>query len=199
MKLKIDDTLVIATHNHSKLEEIKVLLEPYQLNIKSSESLDVAEPDETETTFAGNALLKARYTANKTGYVSLADDSGLSVPALDGMPGIYSARWGGPERDFQMACEKVNHRLGDKPRKAYFICVLAVVWPDGSAKIFKGQTQGQLVWPTRGEKKFGYDSMFVPNGDTRTYGEMTIAEKSLTSHRTKAFALFKRSLLPMIL
>jgi XTP/dITP diphosphohydrolase len=198
LKLKVGDTLILATHNLGKLEEIKSLLSPYGLNIDSSGNLDIEEPEETEDTFAGNALLKARYTAIRTGHISLADDSGLAVPALDGLPGIYSARWGGPERDFAMACEKVNHLLEDKPRDAYFVCVLAVAWPDGTAQIFKGQSYGQLIWPTRGEKGFGYDSMFVPLGDTRTYAQMTKAEKGQTSHRVKAFDVFKKSLLRAI-
>ena len=117
------------------------------------------------------------------------------MPALDGMPGIYSARWAGPERDFAIAHKKINDLLDDKPRDAYFTCVLAVVWPDGSSKIFEGQSHGQLVWPTRGDGGFGYDSMFVPCGDTRTYAQMTRIEKSKLSHRAKAFKLFQETLL----
>lgn len=199
MKIKAGETLIIATHNQHKLDEIKTLLSPYALNIDSSGNINIEEPDETEDTFSGNALLKARYTASRTGHIALADDSGLSVPALDGLPGVHSALWGGPDRDFAMACEKVNYLLGDKPRKSYFVCVLAVVWPDGSAKIFKGQSHGTLVWPLRGKLGFGYDSMFVPKGDTRTYAEMTESEKSQTSHRAKAFNLFKKSVLEPIL
>ncbi len=195
LKFKTGDTLILATHNQGKLEEIKTLLSPYGLQINSSGSLSIEEPEETENTFEGNALLKAKYTAEKTGHVSLADDSGLVVPALNGMPGIYSARWAGPERDFAIAHKKINDLLGDQPRDAYFICVLAVAWPDGSSKIFEGQSQGELVWPTRGDGGFGYDSMFVPSGDTRTYAQMTRIEKSQTSHRTKAFELFQETLL----
>lgn len=195
MKLKVGDTVILATHNVGKLKEIQTLLSPYGLNIDSAGNLDIEEPAETENTFAGNALLKAEYTATRTGHVSLADDSGLVVHSLDGLPGVYSARWGGADRDFSMACEKVNRLLGDKPRDATFVCVLAVVWPDGTSKIFKGQSHGQLVWPTRGERGFGYDSMFVPRGDTRTYAQMTPIEKTQTSHRAQAFQLFKKSLL----
>ena len=195
MKLKVGDTLILATHNSGKLKEIQHMLSPYGLNIDSSGSLDIEEPEETESTFAGNALLKARYTATKTGYVSLADDSGLVVPSLDGLPGIYSARWGGAERDFTMACEKVNSLLEDKPRDAYFVCVLAIAWPDGTERTFEGQSHGQLIWPTQGKSGFGYDSMFVPSGDTRTYAQMTPLKKAQISHRTKAFKLFKESLL----
>ncbi len=195
MKLKVGDTLILATHNSGKLKEIQALLSPYRLNIDSSGNLGIEEPEETENTFAGNALLKAEYTATRTGHVSLADDSGLAVHSLDGLPGVYSALWGGPDRDFSMACDKVNRLLGGKPRDATFVCVLAVVWPDGTSKIFKGQSNGQLVWPTRGESGFGYDSMFVPKGDTRTYAQMTPIEKTQTSHRTRAFQLFKKSLL----
>lgn len=195
MKLKIGDTLILATHNPGKLKEIQTLLSPYGLNVDSSGKLGLEEPEETESTFAGNALLKAHYTATRTGHIALADDSGLSVPALDGLPGIYSARWGGPERNFSMACDKIHRLLEDKPRDAEFVCVLAIAWPDGTSKIFKGQSHGQLVWPTRGEGGFGYDSMFVPSGDTRTYAQMTSAEKAKTSHRARAFQLFEDSLL----
>ena len=195
MELRTGDTLILATHNQGKLEEIQTLLSPYELNINSSGNLSIAEPEETEDTFEGNALLKAKHTAVKTGHISLADDSGLVVPALDGMPGIYSARWAGPERNFAAAREKVNTLLEDKPRNAYFVCVLAITWPDGSSKVFEGQSHGEIVWPTRGECGFGYDSMFVPSGDTRTYAQMTKIEKAQTSHRAKAFKLFRETLL----
>ena len=195
MKLKVGDTLILATHNPGKLKEIQTLLFPYGLNINSAGNLDIEEPEETEDTFVGNALLKAEYTATRTGHASLADDSGLMVHSLNGLPGVYSALWGGPERDFSMACDKVNSLLEDKPRDATFVCVLAVVWPDGTSRVFKGQSHGQLVWPTRGESGFGYDSMFVPTGDTRTYAQMTPTEKTQTSHRARAFKLFKESLL----
>jgi XTP/dITP diphosphohydrolase len=196
LKLKIGDTLILATHNSGKLQEIQALLSPYGLNVNSSGELGLEEPEETESTFAGNALLKAHYTATRTGQIALADDSGLSVSALDGLPGIYSARWGGPERNFSMACDKIHRLLEDKPRDAEFVCVLAVAWPDGTSKVFKGQSHGHLIWPTRGEGGFGYDSMFVPLGDTRTYAQMTPMEKARTSHRARAFQLFKESLLP---
>lgn len=195
MKLKRGDTLILASHNQGKLEEFKTLLSLYDLNINSSGNLGIEEPEETENTFEGNALLKAKYTAEKTGHISIADDSGLVVPALDGMPGIYSARWAGPERDFAIAHKKINDLLDDKPRDAYFTCLLAVVWPYGSSKIFEGQSHGQLVWPTRGDGGFGYDSMFVPSGDTRTYAQMTRVEKSKSSHRAKAFKLFQETFL----
>ncbi|MCX7352220.1 MAG: RdgB/HAM1 family non-canonical purine NTP pyrophosphatase [Proteobacteria bacterium] len=195
LKLKRGDTLILATHNQGKLEEFKTLLSLYDLNINSSGNLGIEEPEETENTFEGNALLKAKYTAEKTGHISLADDSGLVVPALDGMPGVYSARWAGPERDFAIAHKKINDLLENKPRDAYFTCVLAVALPDGSSKIFEGQSHGELVWPTRGDGGFGYDSMFVPAGDSRTYAQMTRIEKSKSSHRTKAFKLFQETLL----
>lgn len=195
MKLKPGDTLILATHNLGKLEEIKSMLSPYGLNIDCSGNLGIEEPEETESTFAGNALLKAKYTSFKTKHIALADDSGLSVHALDGLPGIYSARWAGLERNFAIAREKVNSLLQDKARDACFVCVLAIVWPDGTFKIFKGQSHGQLVWPTRGENGFGYDSMFVPNGYKQTYAEMSAQEKMQTSHRAKAFQLFKESVL----
>jgi XTP/dITP diphosphohydrolase len=195
LRLKAGDAIVLATHNQGKLEEIKTLLSPYGLHINSSGNLNIDEPEETENSFEGNALLKAKYTTNKTGHISLADDSGLVVPALDGMPGVYSARWAGAERNFDKACQKVHHLLGDKSREAYFECVLAVTWPDGLSKIFKGRSQGHLVWPTRGDNGFGYDSMFIPLGDTRTYAQMTKLEKTQTSHRANAFKLFEKLLL----
>lgn len=195
LRLKAGDTLILATHNQGKLEEIQTLLSSYSFIIESSGNLNLEEPEETENTFEGNALLKAKYTAKKTNHISLADDSGLVVPALDGMPGVYSARWGGAERNFSLACEKVHHLLENKPRDAYFECVLAIAWPDGFSKIFKGQSYGHLVWPARGENGFGYDSIFVPLDETRTYGEMTKPEKTKTSHRAKAFKLFEQALL----
>lgn len=195
LQLKSGDTLILATHNAGKLEEIKTLLSPYGLHINSSGNLNIDEPEETDDTFEGNALLKAHYTAKKTNHISLADDSGLVVPVLDGMPGIYSARWAGPDRNFAAARQKVHNQLGNKPRDAYFVCVLAVAWPDGSSKIFKGESHGTLTWPARGDNGFGYDCMFIPLNDTRTYGEMTKVEKAQTSHRVKAFKVFEQALL----
>ena len=195
LKLKTGDTLILATHNQGKLEEIQALLSPYGLNINSSGNLGIEEPEETENTFEGNALLKAKYTAVKTGQISLADDSGLVVPALDGMPGIYSARWAGPERNFAAAREKVHDLLEDKPRNAYFICVLAIALPDGSSKIFEGQSHGVLTWPAKGENGFGYDPIFIPSGDTRTHAQMTKSEKLRTSARAKAFKLLQETIL----
>lgn len=195
LKLRAGDTLILATHNQGKLEEIQTLLSPYDLLINSSGNLNIEEPEETENTFEGNAFLKAKYTTNKTGHISLADDSGLVVPSLGGLPGIYSARWAGHDRDFVVAREKVHTLLEDKPRDACFVCVLAVAWPDGSSQIFKGESHGELVWPARGENGFGYDPIFVPSGDTRTYAQMTKNEKYQTSHRAKAFRLFEEEML----
>lgn len=198
MQLKAGDTLILATHNLGKLEEIKTLLSPYGLLINHSGNLGLNDPEETEDTFEGNALLKAKYTANKTNHVSLADDSGLVVSSLNGMPGVYSARWAGDDRNFSNACEKIHLLLKDKPRDAYFECVLAVAWPNGATMTFKGQSHGHLIWPIRGENGFGYDPMFVPLGDTRTYGEMTKPEKLTTSARAKAFKMFEQELLVKI-
>ncbi len=195
MRLKAGDTLILATHNQGKLEEIQTLLSPYSLLINSSGNLNIEEPEETEDTFEGNALLKARYTVDKTRHISLADDSGLVVPALDGLPGIYSARWAGPDRDFAIAREKIHTLLGDEPRNAYFVCVLVVAWPDGTSKVFKAESHGTLTWPARGENGFGYDPIFVPLGDTRTYAQMTKSEKFRTSARAKAFKLFENEML----
>lgn len=195
LQLKPGDALILATHNQGKLEEIQTLLSPYGFHINSSGNLNIDEPEETEDTFEGNALLKAKYTAQKTGYISLADDSGLVVPALDGLPGVYSARWAGPNRDFSVARNHVHTLLGDKPRNAYFVCVLALACPKGSFEIFKAESHGTLTWPAKGESVFGYDSMFIPLGDTRTYAEMDTFEKLSTSARAKAFKLFERELL----
>ncbi len=194
MKLKAGDTIILATHNPGKLREITQALSPCGLSIDSAGNLGLADPEETEATFAGNALLKARHVVNQTGQIALADDSGLVVPSLDGLPGIHSARWGGPTRNHNIANAKVHTLLAAKPREAYFICVLAVVFPNGDACTFEGRCDGRLTWPTRGEMGFGYDGMFIPEGETRTFAEMTGAEKSTISHRTKAFELFKESL-----
>ncbi len=195
MKLKSGDTLILATHNPGKLSEISALLSPYGLLIGSSGNLGLEEPEETEDTFSGNALLKARFVSSKTGHIALADDSGLVVPALNGQPGVYSARWGGIEKNQQLANKKVIDLLQDKPRNAHFVCFLAIVWPNGDEMTFEGKSHGFLTWPERGELGFGFDPIFIPNGDSRTYGEMTKLEKSQTSHRSQAFAKFKDQLL----
>lgn len=182
------EELVLATHNPGKAREISDLLALYVTNFFTAGELDLPEPEETGETFVENALLKARAAARASGKPALADDSGLAVYALDGAPGIYSARWGGPHKDFNMAMAKVHEELGDNPdRSAAFICVLAIAYPDGSEKSFEGRIEGTITWPARGEKGFGYDPIFVPEGDTRTFAEFEPAEKHRISHRARAF------------
>ena len=191
--------LVAATHNAGKVRELKDLFEPHGFEVVSAIDLDLPEPEETETSFAGNAILKARAAAEATGAPALSDDSGLAVDALGGEPGIYSARWAGEPRDFMRAMEKVEAALkasGTGDRSAAFICALAVVWPDGHAEVFEGEVRGAIVWPPRGERGFGYDPVFVADGETETFGEMDPARKHAMSHRADAFAKLKAALLP---
>jgi XTP/dITP diphosphohydrolase len=185
-----ESKLVLATHNHGKLREIRELLADKEIEVLSAADLDLPEPEETESTFIGNAKLKAKAAATATGLPALADDSGLVVNALDGAPGIYSARWAGPEKDFSMAMQRVEDELArsNKPsRKAHFICALSLVWPDGEDVTVVGRIDGTLVWPPRGDKGFGYDAMFVADGDTQTFGEMDPKEKNAIGHRADAF------------
>ena len=190
--------LVAATHNKGKVAELKDLFEPLGFEVVSAIDLDLPEPEETEATFAGNAILKARAAAEATGAPALSDDSGLSVTALGGAPGIYSARWAGEPRDFGKAMEKVQRELeeiGTSDRSAKFVCALAVVWPDGHADVFEGEVHGELVWPPRGERGFGYDPMFIAQGESLTFGEMDPARKHAMSHRAQAVAKLKAALL----
>jgi XTP/dITP diphosphohydrolase len=181
--------LVIATHNRGKLVEIAELLMPFGATTLSTAALGLAEPEETGASFSENAALKARVAAEASGIPALADDSGLVVPALGGAPGIYSARWAGPERDFAMAMARVEEQLqGKTDRRAHFVAALALAWPDGHVAGFEGDVQGQLVWPPRGARGFGYDPMFLPTGGRLTFGEMDPAEKHRISHRAAAFA-----------
>jgi XTP/dITP diphosphohydrolase len=190
--------LVAATHNTGKVSELKDLFEPLGFDVVSAIDLDLPEPEETEATFAGNAILKARAAAEATGAPALSDDSGLSVTALGGAPGIYSARWAGDPRDFGAAMEKVQRELDDigaTDRSAKFVCALAVVWPDGHAEVFEGEVHGELAWPPRGDKGFGYDPVFVAEGESVTFGEMEPERKHAMSHRAKAVAKLKAALL----
>lgn len=190
------DRLVVATHNPGKLVEIRELLEPFGVEALSAGELDISEPEETETTFSGNARLKAFHSARASGLPALADDSGIEVAALGGEPGVYSARWAGPSKNFADAMRRVESLLRDKGatnpdrRIANFTCALCIAWPDGEARIFEGKVFGTLVDPPRGTLGFGYDPMFLPDGETRTYGEMPQTEKHATSHRARAFAQF---------
>lgn len=190
--------LVAATHNAGKVVELRDLFEPLGYQIKSAIELDLDEPEETEMTFTGNAILKARAAAIATGAPALSDDSGLAVNALGGMPGIYSARWAGQPRDFYRAMQRVETALqetGSEDRSAQFICALAIVWPDGEEIVFEGSVAGDLVWPPRGEHGFGYDPIFVATGENITFGEMEPGKKHAMSHRADAFEKLKAYLL----
>jgi XTP/dITP diphosphohydrolase len=181
------DRLVIASHNRGKVAEITTLLAPFSVEAVSAEGLSIPEPEETGETFEANAALKARSAAEATGLPALADDSGLVVPALGGAPGIYSARWAGAAKDFRAAMDRVHRELGSRARNASFVAVLALAWPNADIELFRGEVQGSLVWPPRGDRGFGYDPMFVPEGGTLTFGEMNPAEKHRISHRARAF------------
>jgi XTP/dITP diphosphohydrolase len=193
--------LVIASHNAGKVREIADLLGPYGIEPVSAADLDLPEPDETGNTFVDNAELKARLAADLSGLPALADDSGLCVDALGGRPGIYSARWAGENRDFDVAMERVEEELlaqgPEAGRNAHFICALAVCWPeDGQCEIFEGRVDGLLVWPPRGENGFGYDAMFQPIGREMTFGQMDPADKYAISHRADAFRQLVAALIP---
>ena len=180
--------LVIATHNAGKLREIEELLAPFAVSVVGAAALGLPEPEETGDSFEENAALKARAAAAASGLPALADDSGLVVPALGGKPGIQSARWAGPGRDFGQAMARVERELGSGGRAASFVAVLALGWPDGHIELFRGEVAGRLVWPPRGDKGFGYDPMFLPEGQRETFGEMAPAQKHDLSHRARAFA-----------
>jgi len=180
--------LVIASHNPGKLDEIDALLGPFGVRAVGAAALGLAEPEETGTSFEENAALKARLAAEAAGLPALADDSGLVVPALGGAPGIYSARWAGPNKDFRVAMARVQRELENKDRRAHFVAVLALAWPDGEVAMFRGEAHGHLIWPPRGERGFGYDPMFMPDGYEKTFGEMDPTLKHQISHRARAFA-----------
>lgn len=201
LRLSRATRLVVASHNPGKVWEINQLIAPYGLDAVSASELGLAEPEETETTFEGNARLKAIAAAAGSGLPALADDSGLEVDCLDGAPGVYSARWAGPGKDFGLAMQKLHDEIakrngweGPGPR-ANFTSVLCLAWPDGESRIFEGEVFGHLVWPPRGGNGFGYDPMFVPEGATQTFGEMEPERKYAISHRTRAFAAFKAAVL----
>jgi non-canonical purine NTP pyrophosphatase (RdgB/HAM1 family) len=187
--------IVVATHNPGKLSEIQDLLHPLGLAAVSAASLGLPEPDETADSFAGNAILKAVAAAKASGLPALSDDSGLCVDSLGGAPGIYSARWAGPTKDFGLAMQKVESELAGNPdRRAHFICALCLAFPSGQQQVFEGRIDGNLVWPPRGSKGFGYDAMFVPENKIHTFGEIEPDEKHAMSHRAKAFKLFLEAL-----
>jgi XTP/dITP diphosphohydrolase len=188
--------LVVATHNPGKARELAEILEN-RFQLVTAGELGLSEPEETETTFVGNALLKARAAADASGLPALADDSGLSVAALDGAPGVYSARWAGPGRDFAAAMKKVEERLEateSEDPAAWFTCALALAWPQGPAVVVEGRIDGTLTFPPRGTRGFGYDPIFVPEGLDLTFGELEPARKDAMSHRARAFAKLKAAL-----
>jgi XTP/dITP diphosphohydrolase len=189
----VEPRLVVASHNKGKVREIGELLAPFRKDAVSAGDLSLPEPDETEPTFIGNALIKSRSAARLSGLPALADDSGLCVDALGGDPGIYSARWAGPTKDFNVAMADVHRKMQASGRSlttARFVCALAISWPDGGDQTFEGTVEGNIVWPMRGTHGFGYDPIFVPTGYDITFGEMDPAKKHAMSHRAKAFALF---------
>ncbi|WP_411816675.1 RdgB/HAM1 family non-canonical purine NTP pyrophosphatase [Hyphococcus sp. DH-69] len=182
--------LIIASHNDGKVREINDLLKPYSMTAISAKKIGLPEPEETGKTFAANAGLKARAAAQAANLPALADDSGLCVHALDNAPGIYSARWAGDPRDFGHAMKRVETELAERNAKdysAHFVCALALAWPDGHEEIFEGTVHGTLVFPGRGEKGFGYDPIFMPDGYETTFGEMDPDAKHAMSHRAEAF------------
>ena len=199
---RLTGRLVIATHNAGKLREFEELLRPFDLSLLGAAALGLEEPEETGSTFRGNAILKAQAAARASGLVALADDSGLCVDALDGAPGVYSARWAGATKDFGAAMARVERELeahaAPPPWRAAFVSVLALAWPDGAVETFEGRVDGSLVFPPRGTAGFGYDPIFRPDGHDRTFGEMSSHEKhgipvdgSLAlSHRARAFQKF---------
>ncbi len=181
------DRLVLASHNPGKLREIEALLEPFGVAVLSAGSLGLPEPEETEPDFAGNARLKAVAAARASGLPALADDSGFCVAALDGAPGVLSARWAGPGKDFAAAMARVNDETRGTSH-AWFVCALCLAWPAGETATYLGRVDGRTCWPPRGDRGFGYDAMFVPGGSNISYGEMDPAAKHASSHRARAFS-----------
>jgi len=186
-----EDKLVVASHNAGKVREISDLLAPFGVDVSSAAALGLSEPIEDGKTFAANAEIKSMCAATESGLVSLADDSGLVVPSLNGIPGIYSARYAlnpdSGQRDFLYGMNKLNNELGRLPRDAHFVCALSIAWPDGHLETFEGEVHGKLVWPLKGINGFGYDPMFMANGYDITFGEMEASEKHAISHRASAF------------
>jgi XTP/dITP diphosphohydrolase len=197
LKLEPGARLVVATHNPGKARELTEILEN-RFELVTAGALGLGEPEETESTFVGNALLKARAAAEASGLIALADDSGLSVAALGGAPGIYSARWAGPNKDFALAMRDVEKKVaatGSHDLSCWFTCALAVAWPGGPGVTVEGRVDGTLAFPGRGDRGFGYDPIFQPLGFDQTFGELEPAAKDAMSHRARAFALLKAALL----
>ncbi|MCA0431670.1 MAG: RdgB/HAM1 family non-canonical purine NTP pyrophosphatase [Proteobacteria bacterium] len=186
------EKVLIATHNKGKLEEFREILAPFSVTVVSAGELGLAEPEETESTFEGNARIKAQAAMEATGLITISDDSGLCVDALDGAPGVYTANWAGPNRDWMMAMRTVEEKLQAKgataaaQRTASFMATLCVLWPDGEERFYVGKVPGHLSWPPRGAFGHGYDPVFVPDGETTTYGEMSHEKKNSLSHRARA-------------
>lgn len=195
-----EKTLLVATHNHGKLDEIRAMMAPFGITVTSAADLNLPEPEETEDSFIGNALIKARAAVAATGLPVLADDSGICVEALNGAPGVWTADWAETPtgRDFAKAMERTWRELeainAPEPRRAAFHATLVLMWPDGHYETFEGIAPGRLIWPPRGADGHGYDPMFIPDGDTRTFAEMPAAEKNRISHRARAFDLLKKAL-----
>ena len=191
---QIGDRLLVATHNRGKLEEIADLLAPYRVSVVGAADLALIEPEETETTFVGNARIKAHAAARVSGMVALADDSGLAVDALNGAPGVFTADWATTAhgRDFAVGMSRVWRELdaiaAPEPRRAQFCCTLVLAWPDGQDAVFEGQSHGRLIWPGRGTEGHGFDPIFQPDGFDLTFGQMDRWEKNRLSHRADAFA-----------
>ena len=192
MRSLSDRELVVASHNPGKVREIEALLAPHGVRVSSAAKFNLAEPNETGTSFSANARIKATAASDTTGFAAIADDSGLVVPALNGAPGVYSARWAGPRKDFSIAITRLERELGTRDRAAHFVCVLAIAWPGGPCQIFQGKAFGTLVFPPRGGNGFGYDPIFQPRETNQTYGEMQPKAKHLISHRGSAFAKLSR-------
>ena len=198
-RLQRGTRLVLASHNPGKLAEIVDLMRPFGVEVLSAAALGLSEPAETEPDFVGNARLKALAAARASGLPALADDSGFSVAALGGAPGVSSARWAGPSRDFGAAMRRVHAELADAAdRRAWFTCALTLAWPDGATATFVGRADGTICWPPRGERGFGYDPIFCPIGAALTYGEMEPRAKHAGSHRGRAFAGFAAACLRVV-
>jgi XTP/dITP diphosphohydrolase len=200
IRIRRGDRLVVASHNPGKVKEIKELIAPFGIQTLGAAELGLPEPEETGSTFADNARLKAQAAAKESGLPSLSDDSGLCVDALDGAPGIYSARWAGPDKDFRVAMRRIEELLSAKDvpdKRAHFVCALAVAAPGEETDIYEGRVFGTLAFPPRGDKGFGYDPIFLPEGYRFTFGEMDPREKHAMSHRARAFAKFvKQAIVP---
>lgn len=198
IRLARGDNLVLASHNPGKLRELAALMQPFGITATSAGELALPEPEETEPDFAGNARLKALAAARGAGLPALADDSGFCVAALGGAPGVLSARWAGPEKDFAAAMTRIHAEAGSQDDRAWFVCALSLAWPGGETATFLGRVEGTLVWPPRGERGFGYDPMFVPSGGAMTYGEMDPVAKHAQSHRARAFEALVAGCLPTV-